>query len=130
MRIVLIYAGGWVGLVILAILNGALREKIYGRFLSELSAHQLSTFIGLSLFAAYVWLLTGVCRIASSGQALVIGAMWLVITIVFEFVFGHYVMSHPWSKLWRDYNLLQGRLWVLVLIWTAVAPYVFYRIRS
>jgi hypothetical protein len=95
-----------------------------------LSAHQLSTFTGLGLFAAYVWLLTGVCSMASSGQALVIGAMWLVMTIVFEFVFGHYGMGHPWSRLWRDYNLLKGRLWVLVLIWTAVAPYVFYRIRS
>jgi hypothetical protein len=129
-RNVLIYAAAWAGLVVLAILNGALREKVYGRFLGELSAHQLSTFIGLGVFAVYIWLLTGVCRIASSGQAMVIGAMWLVMTILFEFGFGHYVMGHPWSRLWRDYNLLKGRLWLLVLIWTAIAPYVFYRIRS
>jgi hypothetical protein len=129
-KIVLIYAVGWVGLVILAILNGALREKVYGRFLGELAAHQLSTLIGLGLFTAYFWVLTGVCRMASPGQALVIGALWLFLTILFEFGFGHYVMGHPWRRLRRDYNLLKGRLWLLVLIWTAVAPYVFYRIRS
>jgi hypothetical protein len=130
MKIVQIYAVSWIGLVILAIANAAIREKAYGQFMHELSAHQLSTFIGLILFGVYIWVLTGVCPIESSRQAFVIGGMWLMMTIVFEFVFGHYVMGHPWSKLFQDYNLLEGRVWSLVLIWTAVAPYVFYRIRS
>jgi hypothetical protein len=107
---VLIYTASWFGLAILAILNGALREKVYGRFLGELSAHQLSSFIGIGLFTSYIWVLTGVCRIESSGQALVIGAVWLVMTILFEFGFGHYIMGHPWSRLWHDYNLFKGRL--------------------
>jgi len=115
--------------MILAILNGALREKVYDRFMPELSAHQLSTFIVLILFGVYVWVLTGLYRIESSKQAVVIGGMWLMMTVAFEFLFGHYVMRYPWNRLFRDYNLLKGRVWPLVLIWTAVAPYVFYRIR-
>ena len=96
----------------------------------ELSAHQLSTFIGFILFGLYIWSLTGIYQIESSSQAFVIGGMWLIMTILFEFIFGHFIMRHPWSKLLHDYNLLKGRVWLLVLIWTAVAPYVFYRIRS
>jgi hypothetical protein len=117
-------------MVILAILNGAVREKVYGRFMSELSAHQLSTFTGLILFGFYIWILTGVCRIESSSQALMIGGLWLAMTILFEFVFGHFIMRHPWRKLLHDYNVLKGRLWLLMLIWIAIAPYVFYRVRS
>ena len=116
MRIVFIYAASWVGMMILAILNGALREKVYDRFMQELSAHQLSAFIVLILFGVYIWVLTGICRIESSKQALVIGGMWLVMTVAFEFVFGHYVMRHPWNRLFRDYNLLKGRVRPLVLI--------------
>jgi hypothetical protein len=130
MKTVLIYAASWVGMVVLAILNAAIREKGYRPFMSELSAHQISTAIGLCLFGVYIWILTGIWRIASPRQAFVIGGMWLVMTILFEFLFGHYVMGHPWSRLFHDYNLLQGRIWSLVLIWTAIAPYVFYRIRS
>jgi len=77
MKIVLIYAAGWVGMVILAILNAAMREQVYGPLIRELSAHQLSTFILLVLFGMYVWLLSGICRIESSRQAFAIGAMWL-----------------------------------------------------
>jgi hypothetical protein len=130
MKIIPIYAASWLGMVILGVLNGVIRDKVYGQLMRELSAHQLSTFIGIIVFGAYIWCLTGAWRIDSSKQALVIGCMWLIMTIVFEFVFGHYLMGHSWGKLSHDYNLLKGRVWSLVLIWTAVAPYVFYRMRS
>jgi hypothetical protein len=130
MKLVFIYALCWIGMVILAILNGALREKGYRKFMNELSAHQLSTIIGIILFGAYIWFLTGMFPIASSEQAFIIGGMWLVLTILFEFIFGHYVMHHPWSKLFHDYDIFKGRVWILILIWTTIAPYLFYRIRN
>ena len=105
MGMVLKYAVSWIGLVGIAIVNGVLREKGYRQFMSELTAHQLSTVIGLALFGVYIWILTRNWRIESSGQAFAIGAIWLVLTIFFEFVFGHYVMGHPWNKLFYDYNL-------------------------
>ena len=124
------YALSWIGMVAIAILNGAIREKAYGPFMGELPAHQLSTFIIILLFGAYIWVLTGTYPIESPTQALIIGVMWLVMTVIFEFVFGHFVMGHPWSGLLQDYNLFKGRVWSLVLIWASVAPYLFYRIRS
>jgi hypothetical protein len=130
MKNLLIYTAFWIGMVAIAILNGAMREKLYGQYMGELPAHQLSTFIGLLLFGVYIWILTGTFPIKSSTQALTIGGVWLIQTVIFEFVFGHFVMGHPWSKLFYDYNLFKGRVWSLVLIWTAIAPYLFYRIRS
>ena len=50
----LTYTLAWFPLVILAILNGALRERGYKRFMSELRAHQLSTLIGIILVGIYV----------------------------------------------------------------------------
>lgn len=130
LKTILIYAVSWLGLVVLAILNGILRESGYQRLMSELSAHQLSTLLVILLFAGFIWLLTGIFRITSAQQALIIGGMWLVMTVLFEFLFGHYVIGHSWRRLFHDYNLLEGRVWLLVLIWTTVAPYIFYRIRS
>jgi hypothetical protein len=124
------YAVSWIGLVVLAIINGVIREKGYAQFMNELSAHQLSTLIGIALLGLFIWILTGVWRIESAKQAYLIGAIWLILTIVFEFLFGHYVMSHPWSKLLHDYSIFKGRIWIFVLIWTAIAPYLFYKIRA
>ncbi len=54
MKIILIYAASWMGMVILTVLNGAIREKVYGQLMRELSAHQSSTFIALILLGAYI----------------------------------------------------------------------------
>jgi hypothetical protein len=130
MKIVLLYAAGWLGLVILAIMNGIVRVKVYAPFMDDLTAHQVSTLIGIFLFGIYIWLLTGIIKIESSQQALLVGLLWLVMTVAFEFLFGHYVAGHPWSKLFQDYNIFKGRVWLLVLIWTTLTPYIFYRVRS
>jgi len=55
---------------------------------------------------------------------------WLVLTLAFEFLFGHYVGGHSWRSLLDDYDLLSGRLWVLVPAWLAVAPYLFHRLQG
>jgi hypothetical protein len=51
-------------------------------------------------------------------------------TLAFEFLFGHFVAGHSWARLLQDYNLLAGRVWVLLLAWVALAPYLFYRWQS
>lgn len=130
MKTVLTYTVAWLGLMLLAILNGILRERAYAPLMSELTAHQLSSLILIALSALYIWSLTGMFRIQSAGYALLIGLIWLGMTIGFEFGFGHYVMDHPWEKLVHDYDILSGRLWLLVLLWTAIAPWLFYHLRA
>lgn len=130
MKIVLTYAATWLGLMVLAILNGLVREKTYGPSMQERTAHQFSTLVLLVVIGGYVWLLTGIVPLESTSQSLLIGAMWLIMTLLFEFLFGHWVMGHPWEKLVQNYNLRRGRVWSLILIWTALAPYVFFRVRS
>jgi hypothetical protein len=120
----------WIPGVVIAIVNAVIREEVYGPLMSELRAHQVSTFTGIVLFGCYLWLLGLKWPIESPRQAITIGLIWLALTVAFEFLFGHYVMGHPWSRLLHDYNLLQGRLWALFLIWITIAPYVIYRLRA
>ncbi|MEW6572415.1 MAG: hypothetical protein AB1374_02110 [Bacillota bacterium] len=41
--IILKYTVAWLPMVVIAVLNGSIREAGYKKFLGELSAHQLST---------------------------------------------------------------------------------------
>lgn len=125
-----VYALGWLGLLAIAMANGALREGLYAAQMTELAAHQLSTLLGLLLFTLYIGWFTVRWPLPSAGLAVGVGALWLGLTLAFEFGFFHYVMGRPWSRLLRDYDLSAGRLWVLIPIWTAMAPFVFYRLRG
>ena len=56
-----------------------------------------------------------------------IGLIWLGLTVAFEFLFGRFVAGHSWIRLLQDYNILAGRVWSLLLLWVALAPYLFTR---
>jgi len=118
----------WFPMIVIAITNGALRQGFYVTFLDNLSAHQLSVVSGILFFAIYIWIITGKWKIKSSKESVQIGLMWLLMTIIFEFIFGHFVMGNTWEKLLYDYNILEGRLWIIVLIWVTISPFIFYRI--
>jgi hypothetical protein len=45
-----------------------------------------------------------------------LGLAWVFATIAFEFGFGHWIAGHPWSRLFTDYDLTAGRIWLLVLL--------------
>lgn len=125
---ILRYVLAWIPMVFIGIINGVIREFTYGKHLSELRAHQLSTATGILLFSLYIGTLTYLWGFESLKQAMMIGLTWLVLTIAFEFLFGHYVAGHPWSRLLSDYNIFTGRLWLLVLVWLVMAPLLFYRV--
>lgn len=120
------YFLAWFPMVFLAIINGVFRQVAYRSLVGELTAHQLSTLTGIILTGIYIWLISKQWPLTSSSQALWVGFMWLGMTILFEFGFGHYVMKNPWSKLLADYNILTGRVWSLFLLWITIAPYLFY----
>jgi hypothetical protein len=116
----------WVGLLFLAIINGALRDFTYLKTLGEHRAHQLSTILLLLLISVYSYFVFGYWNLGSEKEAILVGVLWLILTLAFEFLFGHFVAKHSWEKLLRDYNIFKGRLWILILIWTAIVPLVYY----
>jgi hypothetical protein len=126
---ILKYVMAWIPMVFIAIANGAIRQLGYGRLLGELAAHQLSCLTGIMLFLLYTWCLSLYWPLESSRQAFTIVLIWLILTIAFEFLFMHHGTKVPWGQLLQDYNILEGRLWVLVLFAVLMAPYLVFRIR-
>lgn len=128
MPILFKYFLAWFPMLVIAILNGALRDLGYKRYMSDTAAHQISTFTLIAFFAIYVWYIVGKIPPVSNQQALLAGLLWLVLTLCFEFGFGR-LRGSSWDVLLSDYNLAKGRLWVLIPAFTALAPYIFYKLR-
>lgn len=117
----------WLLLALVAMANGMLRQATYGKTVPELTAHHLSTMTAIAATGLVVWIVHRSWPIASAAQAWAIGLCWLVMTIAFEFGFGHYVAGHSWQRLAADYDLLQGRVWSLFLVWVTVLPVLVYK---
>ena len=118
----------WFVLVAVAVLNGIIRQGGYSKVLPELAAHQVSTVTGMLVTGIVGWMLSRRWPLDSARQAWLVGCGWLLLTVLFEFGFGHYVAGHSWARLLQDYNVLQGRVWSLFLLWLLLMPYLFYRL--
>ena len=116
--------GIWFLLTISAIIVATFRVGVLLPPFGEQTAHQLGTILFLIVQFVIIYLFIKKLRIKETRTLLGIGIFWVVITIIFEFVFGHFVMGHSWQKLFADYNLLNGRLWVLVLLNNIAAPLI------
>lgn len=114
-------------MVPIAIGNGVLREAWLKKHFSEPRAHQLSTLLLLVFLALYIGAVLRAWPPASAKQALAIGVAWVVLTVAFETLLGRYGSGRPWGDLWGDYDLLAGKIWILVPLWLLSAPSVFYR---
>ena len=123
-----IYLLAWIALAAIGTLNGILREATYGKKVSELTAHQISTLTGILFSGLFVWGLNQIWPLESERQAWSVGICWFLLTVAFEFGFGHFVFGNSWGRLFADYNILQGRVWSLFLLWTLFLPIIIFRI--
>ena len=114
----------------IAFANGTLRQIGYAPIVSDLTAHQISSFTLIFFFFVYFRFISRKWRIESAQNAWLIGLMWFLLTIGFEFGFVHFISGNPWNKLLHDYNLSEGRLWALVLVSILVEPYIIHRLQK
>ena len=120
----------WFLIALTAILNGVLREKVLVSMLGTETALPVSgvllallvflvtlvsvPFIGCSEIKTYLW----------------IGFSWLLFTLSFEFLSGHYIAGKPWRETVQVFNLKQGNLFTVVLLVTVLAPWLAAKIRG
>lgn len=119
----------WFPMVVLAVINGAARDLGYKKYIGELAAHQISTLSLLLLLGIYIFLVLKKYPAQSGTEALLIGLLWMVLTLAFEFGFGLY-RGNSWAHLLSAYNILKGQLWILMPIWMALAPYLFFKLQQ
>ena len=120
----------WFVFLMAAILNGALRQKVLVAALGDPGAHVVSSVLLSVLILAVTWFAFPWLRIGTSGDAWRLGGSWLGLTLAFEFLAGHYLFRAPWSSLLADYNLAEGRIWILVMLATWLAPVAAHALRA
>jgi hypothetical protein len=112
----------WFVMLVIASFNGAFREMVLIPALGGTLGRAISTLLLSAFVILLTWSTVRWMGIRSTIDAWFVGALWVVLTSAFEFLGGHYLFGKSWDELLTDYNISRGRIWVVVLITTAVAP--------
>ena len=114
----------WSVILVLAFANGALRELLIVPRVGDMAGRAISSVLLAAAILLVSWFTISWIRPPSSADAWIIGLSWLALTLAFEFLAGHYLFGDPWTQLLAEYNVWQGRLWILVPLTTLLAPVI------
>jgi hypothetical protein len=118
----------WFVLLVVAVCNGALREAVIVPRTGSAAGRGISTLLLSAAILVLAWVSVPWIEPTRASDALLVGALWVALTLAFEFLGGHYLFGTPWPELLADYNVVKGRIWPLVLVTTLLAPWIAFRI--
>jgi hypothetical protein len=120
----------WILMLVVASVNGAIREAVLIPMLGDVAGRAASTLMLCALVLLLTYLTILWIHPRSGRETWIVGGLWVALTLAFEFLAGHFLFGNPWSQLIEDYNVMRGRIWILVLITITLAPRLCAGIRG
>ena len=118
----------WLSIIPLAILNGGFREKYLLTWAPENYAVPISGIILclLIFIVSYIF----IPRIGKGKPETYwkIGALWVILTIVFETILG-LAMGSTLTELLEAYDVTTGNLWLLIVLLIGIMPWTVAKIK-
>ena len=112
----------WLAIIAAETLHGIARGIVLVPSVGDFRARQIGVFVGAAIILTIAAASIRWIRPASAGDALGLGAVWLVLTLAFEILFGRCVAHASWSRILSDYDLPHGGLLPIGLVVLATAP--------
>ena len=120
----------WLVIAGLAIGNGAVREYVLVPIFGEGLALPISG-ISLSIIVFIItWISFPFFGKHDRLSYVYIGLQWVVMTLIFEFAFGHYVAGKSWPSIIEVFDVMQGNLFVLVLLTSLASPLLVAKLKN
>lgn len=119
----------WLLVMAAEFVHGTLRWIFLRPRVGDFRSGQIGVFTGSLLFLLVVYFCEPWMKLRSAADCLRVGALWLGMTLAFEWSFGHYAMGRPWESIAAEYNLLQGGLMPIGLAIFAMSPWIAWRLR-
>jgi hypothetical protein len=111
------------------VLHGIARTLFLAPVIGDFRARQIAVFTGSVLIVLVATWSIRWLRPASVRDAVLIGTVWLVLTLAFEIAFGRFVVHATWSRIASDYDVPRGGLLPIGLLVLAGAPLIAAKLR-
>jgi len=112
----------WVGVVGVRAATRRATRMTVGKRMSDLRAHQLTTGSHILTVGQRFVHLQRTHPIRRTSTALAVGASWVALTVALDYALDRYVAHKSWDEMVRDYDVREGRIWPLALVFMLIGP--------
>ena len=122
--------GIWFIILILAIVNAAIREKLLAPMVGPGIALAVSGLLLSILIVLVAFVSMPFFGPSQSKTYIFVGTIWFLLTLSFEFLFGHFIAGKPWSEIIQVFNIRKGDLFIIALFMTLISPWLSAKLRG
>ena len=119
----------WLVLIAVEFVHGMLRAIFLVPVVGDFRARQIGVFTGSLLILLVACLFVQWLRTTERKALTLVGILWVVLTVTFEFSFGHFVFGRSWRDLASDYDLVHGGFLSVGLVVLAFSPSIAAKLR-
>lgn len=111
----------WILIVIAESIHGTIRQIFIAPMIGDMLSRQVGVFVGSAIILLISWLSARWLGAKTLKNQLQVGALWVVLIVVFEVSLGT-ALGYTRERILSDYNLAQGGLMGLGLLFMLLAP--------
>lgn len=119
----------WLIIVCVESIHGTLRTLFLAPYVGDFQSRQISIFTGSLLILLVAYLFIRWIRAETTRSLIVVGLVWLALTLLFEVSLGRFVLGLSWERLASDYDISRGGLLLFGLIFLTLSPLIAARLR-
>jgi hypothetical protein len=120
----------WLLIIVAEILHGILRAILLVPLVGVFRSNQIGVFTGSAIMLVIAYFTIRWIGAKRTPEFLMVGFIWLAFTVAFEVLFGRFVMGLTWERIGSDYNLLNGGLMPLGLLFLFFSPMIAAQFRG
>jgi len=122
--------GVWFVLVAAKFIHYVLQTILVMPVFGYLRARLIGDFTEAILILAVAYVFIQWLNANNKRSLLQVGALWLVLTLILKFTFGHFVFGRSWVNLASDYNILGAGLLPIGLVILTFSPLIAARLHG
>jgi hypothetical protein len=122
--------GLWFLLMMAESLHGLWRAELLAPRMGDAAARDVSVFTGSLVILLITLAGIGWIPARSARTLLLIGFTWVVLTIAYELALGRLAFHRSWSEIIADFDVFDGRLFPIGLLFLMFSPLLAARLRG
>lgn len=119
----------WLVLIAVEFCHGILRAIFLVPLVGDFRSRQIGVFTGSLLILAVACVFIRWLHAPDTKSRLLVGVLWLVLTVAFELSIGHFVLGRSWDDLGADYNISRGGFLPTGLVVLELSPVIAAQLR-
>lgn len=118
----------WLVIILAETAHGIIRNVYLAPMLGDLRSRQIGVFFGSLIIFGIACLFACWLRTSSARSLVAVGAVWVVMTVIFEVSLGT-VLGLSTDRITEDYDLSRGGLMIFGLIFMFLSPLLARKVR-